>query len=251
MSKLPDSVLSCTDVNGDLLSDGVLRYAFHQLLGNNGYVHVVNVPKSFDHVAFLKELGDFQPTPTGTVVGDLKPEPDMDDTYHAQNRKSLLPHSEGYEFRGVPPRYLGLWCVTPASGEGGETTMLDGNQILDEFTEDERQRLFDTTYEWKSTDGLSRRGVDVRVAHPVLENRNGGRVFRFSYNNMIVPEGDELAARLCERGKEIYDENHIAVSYEHRDLIVWDNWRMLHSRNAFEDPSRHLKRVQIAAPVDA
>ncbi|CAM5355605.1 hypothetical protein SBADM41S_10443 [Streptomyces badius] len=34
-------------------------------------------------------------------------------------------------------------------------------------------------------------------------------------------------------------------------MIVWSNWRMLHSRNAFDDPSRHLKRVQIAAPISA
>lgn len=251
MSKSPDSVLSCTDVNGDLLPEGVLRYAFHQLLGNNGYVHVVNVPKTFDHVAFLKELGDFQPTPTGTVVGDLKPEADMDDTYHAQNRKSLVSHTEGYEYRGTPPRYLALWCITPASGEGGETTMLDGHQLLDELTEDERQHLLATTYEWKSTDGLARRGVDYRTEHPVLEQRRTGLVFRFSYNNLILPEGDEVAARLLERGKEIYDEHHVAVRYEERDLIVWDNWRMLHSRNAFEDPARHLKRVQIAAPIEA
>lgn len=247
--KSPDSVLSCHDVNGDLLSDQVLKYAFRQLLGNNGYVLVVNVPEAFDHVAFLKELGDFQPTPTGTVVGDLKPEADMDDIYHAQNRRSLVPHTEGYEYRGVPPRYMALWCVKPASGAGGETTMLDGYRVLRELTEDERQHFLTTTYTWKSTTGLARRGVNHTVDHPVLEQIGDDLVFRFSHNNLVVPEGDELAARLLQQGLEIYESSHTAVTYEARDMIVWDNWRMMHSRNAFDDPSRHLKRVQIAAPV--
>ncbi|MCZ2524798.1 TauD/TfdA family dioxygenase [Streptomyces sp. HB2AG] len=251
MPKLPDSVLSCFDVNGDLLPEDVLKYAFRQLLSNNGYVQVVDVPESFDHVAFLKELGDFQPTPTGTVVGDLKPESDMDDIYHAQNRRPLVPHTEGYEFRGLPPRYLSLWCVKPASGAGGETTMLDGRRVLEEFTEEEQRHFRETVYHWKSTEGLARRGVALDAEHPVLEDRGDETVFRFSFNNLVVPEGDELAARLLRRGKEIYDESHVAVRYRARDMIVWDNWRMMHSRNAFDDPTRHLKRVQIAAPVVA
>lgn len=247
MAKSPDSVLSCLDVNNDLLPDDVLRYAFRQLLANNGYVLVVNVPDEFDHVAFLKELGDFVPTPTGTIVGDLKPEPDMDDTYHAQNRRSLVPHSEGYEYRGLPPRYMSLWCVTPAVGAGGETTMLDGYQILGQLTDSERQHFHETVYSWKSTDGLARRGVHHWVEHPVLEETEDGLVFRFSYNNLVVPDGDELARRLLEEGKSLYERSHVAVTYEPRDMIVWDNWRMVHSRNAFDDPGRHLKRVQIAA----
>ncbi|GAA4975821.1 TauD/TfdA dioxygenase family protein [Actinoplanes utahensis] len=247
MGRSPDSVLSCVDMNGEALADGVLRYAFGQLLGNNGYVHLVGVPEDFDHVAFLKELGDFQPTPTGTVVGDVKPERGMDDVNHGQNRGGLTPHTEGYEFRGLPPRYLALWCVVPPSGPGGETTMLDGDRILAEFSDEERGRLHDTVYRWGSTEGLARHGVTPTAEHPVLERHENGLILRFSSNYLIVPEGDELARRLIDRGNVLFAEKHIAVRYQPRDMVVWDNWRMLHSRNAFQDPARHLKRVQIAA----
>lgn len=246
MGRSPDSVLSYVDMNGDELAEGVLSYAFRQLLNNNGYVHVVNVPESFDHVAFLRELGEFQPTPTGTLVGDVKPEPGADDVTHGQNRGGLTPHTEGYEFRGLPPRYLALWCVTPPAGQGGETTMLDGNRILAEFTDSERQHFLDTVYGWGSTEGLARHGVTPKSEHPVLEKHEDGLILRFSTNYLQVPEGDTLARRLLDRGNELYALNHIAIRYSERDLVVWDNWRMLHSRNAFEDPRRHLKRVQIA-----
>ncbi|OLZ43648.1 TauD/TfdA family dioxygenase [Amycolatopsis keratiniphila] len=247
MARNPDSVLSCVDMNGDVLADGVLRYAFRQLLGNNGYVHVVNVPESFDHVEFLKEMGEFQPTPTGTVVGDVKPERGMDDVNHGQNRGGLTPHTEGYEFHGLPPRYLGLWCVNPPAGQGGETTIFDGNRVLTEFTDDERVHLRDTAYRWGSTEGLARHGVRPTAEHPVLEEHDGETIFRFSTNYLVVPDGDDVARRVIDRGNELFAERHIAVRYRRHDLLVWDNWRMLHSRNAFEDPERHLKRVQIAA----
>lgn len=249
MPKLPDSVLSCHDVNGEQLPNPVLRYAFDQLLRNNGYVHVIDVPAAFDHVAFLKGLGKFQPTPTGTVVGDLKPEPDMEDVYHAQNRRSLVPHTEGYEYDGIPPRYLALWCVTPASGPGGETTLLDLRPLLAEFSDGERRSFLDTEYQWTSTEGLNRRGVANTARHPLLEEYAGQLVLRYSHNNLVVTEDDEAAHRLLERCGRLYAENHTAVTYAPRDMVVWDNWRMLHSRNAFDDPHRHLKRVQIAAPI--
>ncbi|MEU3500415.1 TauD/TfdA family dioxygenase [Streptomyces hundungensis] len=249
MPKLPDSVLSCHDVNGKLLPDSVLRYAFDQLLTNNGYVHLVNVPESFDHVAFLKEMGEFQPTPTGAVVGDLKPEAGMEDVYHAQNHRSLLPHTEGYEYEGIPPQFLALWCVTPASGPGGETTLLDSRPLLSRLTEDEHHGFLTTPYRWKSTEGLARHGVENTATHPVLEEYAGHVILRYSHNNLIVPEGDEAAVQLLASCGKLYEESHTAVSYAPRDMVVWNNWRMLHSRNAFEDPARHLKRVQIAAPI--
>lgn len=247
MSRRPDSVLSSVDMNGDRLTDGVLGYAFRQLLENNGYVHVVNVPDTFDHVAFLQELGEFQPTPTGTLVGDVKPERGMDDVNHGQNRGSLQPHTEGYEFRGLPPRYLALWCVTPPAGQGGETTIFDGNRILAEFTDGERDHFRNTVYHWGSTEGLARHGVTPTAEHPVLAEHKGAQILRYSTSYLVVPDGDELGRRLIDRGNALFEESHVAVRYRKRDLVVWDNWRMLHSRNAFEDPARHLKRVQIAA----
>ena len=39
----------------------------------------------------------------------------------------------------------------------------------------------------------------------------------------------------------------VSIAYAERDMLVWDNWRLLHARNAFSDRSRHLRRIQIAA----
>jgi alpha-ketoglutarate-dependent taurine dioxygenase len=235
------------DADGAILSPEVARYTARQLLFNNGYVVIREVPTTFDHPAFLSEFGRFLPTPTGALIGDLRPEPDMDGVYHAQNRLSLVPHTEGYEYDPEPPRYMALWCVTPPAGEGGETTLADGYAFLETLSQELRDHLAVTKYEWKLTDGLKHRGVSRGNSINVpLEDIDGVQKIRFSCNNMLIPDDDALGQQYIERGLEFYETHHVGLSYEARDMVIWDNWRFMHSRNAFSDPKRHLKRVQIA-----
>jgi alpha-ketoglutarate-dependent taurine dioxygenase len=248
--KSPDSILSLTDFNGQPLSNELLHSSFGSLMKENGYVFMVNVPEEFDPVAFCKELGSFVPQYTGVVVGDIRPEEGMDDVYHSGNTKSLLPHSEGYDFLGLPPRYLALWCVTPALGAGGETTLCDFYRWVDTLTEEERETMRERVYKWKTTDGVIRMGLQLSTEHPLLEEHPEGLIVRFSYNNLLR-DGDEFVAGILERGKAFFEQEHVAIDYDRGDMLVWDNWRMLHARNAFTDRGRHLKRIQIGLGVAA
>ncbi|MFC8513886.1 TauD/TfdA family dioxygenase [Streptomyces sp. NPDC057257] len=245
MPKSADSVLSFLDGNGNPVPEEALRSTYAKLLRTNGYVHLVDVPDTFDHVGFLRGFGDFLPSPTGTLVGDMVPEPGMDGIYHSGNQQALVPHTEGYDLDELPARYLALWCVVPPSGEGGETTLFDGFKLVNSLGEDERKHLETQTYTWSLAAGLQSQGMMYQAEHPVLETVDDELLLRFSYNNLRRPDGDETVADFLERGKERFDAEHTAVRYRPGDLLHWDNWRMLHARNAFEDPHRHLKRVMI------
>jgi alpha-ketoglutarate-dependent taurine dioxygenase len=247
MPRSPISLLSRTDFNGDLLDEELFLRTFHQLMEEHGYVQVCNVPDDFDYVRFCQSLGRFVPNYTGAVIGDVRPEPGMDDVYHAGNTRPLTPHSEGYDFSVLPPRYIALWCVTPAQGPGGETTLADTTDWVAALEEDERARLQNTEYEWKTTEGVNRLGLDLHTKHPILEDHPNGRIVRFSCNNLIRDD-DDLSARVQERWRHRFDEEHVAIHYQRNDMLVWDNWRLLHARNAFSDRSRHLRRIQVAAP---
>ncbi|MFJ9777097.1 TauD/TfdA family dioxygenase [Kitasatospora sp. NPDC101157] len=240
------SILSQRDFNGDVLPDALLMKTFEQLIEEHGYVLMCNVPEGFDPVRFCRRLGSFVPNYTGAVVGDVRPEPGMDDVYHAGNTRPLTPHSEGYDFAIEPPRYIALWCVAPAEGPGGETTIADTRPWVEALTEDERARLLSTEYSWKTTEGIQRLGLDLKTLHPILEESPQGLIVRFSCNNLIR-EDDDLAAEVQRRWHESFDAEHIAIEYRERDMLVWDNWRLLHARNAFNDRRRHLRRIQIAA----
>lgn len=251
MPKLPDSVLSTLDSNRHLLGLDVLAETYAKLLDRNGYVLLTDVPDDFDHVGFLVGFGPFMPSPTGELVGDIAPEDGMDGLYYGNNKAELVPHTEGYEFAGPPPRYLALWCAAPWSGDGGATTLLDGRPLYDALDEQEQAVLRATTYEWQCSEGLRARGIGMSSRHPVFESWGTQEILRFSYNNLVRPADDNTVASFLERGKQRFDDLHISITYQKNDLLQWDNWRMLHSRTAFKDSRRHLKRVMIKAAVCA
>jgi alpha-ketoglutarate-dependent taurine dioxygenase len=242
----PISILSRTDFNGHRLPDTLLMRTFEQLMDEHGYVLMCNVPDDFDPVRFCRRLGAFVPNYTGAVVGDVRPEPGMDDVYHSGNTRPLTPHTEGYDFEVLPPRYLALWCVHPASGPGGETTLADTAPWVAALTPEERTALEKVEYQWKTTEGVNRMGLDLHTEHPILEPHPDGLIVRFSCNNLIRPDDDPVV-EIQKRWHRNFDAEHVAVHYERNDMLIWDNWRLLHARNAFSDRSRHLRRLQIAA----
>ncbi|WP_198347923.1 TauD/TfdA family dioxygenase [Plantactinospora sp. KBS50] len=226
----------------------LLNKTFHELMDVHGYVYLCNAPDDFDPVGFCRGLGPFIPNYTGAVVGDVRPEAGMDDVYHAGNTRPLMPHTEGYDFEIVPPRFIALWCVTPCRGEGGETTLMDARAFVQTLSDEERDHLNNHVYDWKTTDGIRRMGLDLHTRHPVLEDHADGQIVRFSCNNLIRAD-DDPAAAIQEKVKRYFDQHHIAVNYERNDMLVWDNWRMLHSRTAFNDRHRHLRRIQVGTVI--
>ncbi|WP_033385085.1 TauD/TfdA family dioxygenase [Kibdelosporangium aridum] len=174
MYRSPISVLSRMDFNGKPPEDRLFSRRFHQLMAEHGYVFVYNVPGTFDHVRFCRGLGEFLPTYTGAVIGDVRPEPDMDDVSHSGNTGSLTPHTQGYDFQVLPPRYLALWCVHPADGRGGETTIADTTPWVNMLTDDQRTALTNTEHEWTTTEGVNRLGLNLHAKHPILEDHPDG-----------------------------------------------------------------------------
>lgn len=241
-----ESVVSFAGFSRSPRSDAVLLAAHARLLEENGYVHATCVPEGFDHEEFLGRFGTFRPGPSGAAVEDVVPEPGMDDVYYGGNRMPLLPHTEGYEVPGLPPRLLGLWCVVPPRGSGGETTLLDTRPVLEGLPPEDRACLEKRELRWRAGAGLRRLGIGEETDAPMLQRVGGVTVLRFSLNNVVIPDDTAPAVALQKLLKKEFDRAHVAVRYRERDLLLWDNWRVLHSRTGFSDTARHLRRVQIS-----
>ncbi|WP_317698720.1 TauD/TfdA family dioxygenase [Aeromicrobium sp. REDSEA-S32_B7] len=245
MTHCPISILSAVDFNDEVIPRDDLVRTARDMLDEHGYVQLVNVPDDFHYVDFASKFGDFVPNYGGPVVGDVRPEPGMEDVYHAGNTRPLTPHTEGYDFTTPPPRYLMLWCVTPASGEGGETTIGDTKPWIEALDDSDREHLYSTVFHWKTTDGIARKGLDLHTEHPVLEDMGAPTpTVRFSCNNLLH-EDDDVAVRLQAEWQRRYADEAVWIRYHRNDVLLWDNWRVLHARNAFSDPQRHLRRLQI------
>jgi alpha-ketoglutarate-dependent taurine dioxygenase len=208
-----------------------------------GYAYLPALAADFDYLNALHQLGPLLPQYDGQLVRDIKPDPSISNEIRsALNMAELTPHTEWYEFPNLPPRYVALWCVHPAEGRGGETTLADGSAILGHFDEDERYRLSSRAYRWRSS-ALSQQGVEHLAEAPILSEHAGHAVLRFSTLD-LVPD-DELVARYIRHGREHFERTRIAIKIERGAVLIWDNWRMLHARNGFSDSRRHLRRVLI------
>jgi alpha-ketoglutarate-dependent taurine dioxygenase len=100
-------------------------------------------------------------------------------------------------------------------------------------------------YEWRSPASLGLAGISMAARHPILSAQPEGLLMRYSSREMykIVPAQDDLYQRYVTGGIRFFVETRVEVVIERNALLIWDNWRVIHSRNAFSDPRRHLIRV--------
>ena len=215
-------------------------------LTEHGHIYIDGIPAGFDHAAFLAgQLGPLLPQYDGQTVWSIKAVKQFSDVYHSLNTRRLTPHTECYEWDGTPPRYLALWCVVPNAGPGGQTTLADGRTFLDSLGEPTRARLRSQEYRFVSSAGLQQMQLGRMARHPIVEERPGrDPILRFSCQ--CVHEPDPFFEDISIRMQEFFGSFAIEVEFAPRSLLIWDNHRMLHARNAFTDPRRHLRRVWIA-----
>jgi alpha-ketoglutarate-dependent taurine dioxygenase len=219
---------------------------FTQMLDHHGYVYLHDVPDGFDHVRFLAQFGPLMPQYDGAMIWSIKAETRFDNLYHSLNTKPLKPHTECYEFDGVPPKYLALWCLVPASDGGGHTTLADMHAFLDALTVDERHQLATRNYRFVSSSGVQDMALGRTAVHPIWENRAGVEsIVRYSYN-CVVHNDDPFLLDIRERVLRFFEAAHIAVDFEPNALLIWNNHWMTHSRTGYTDRRRHLRRVWLA-----
>lgn len=218
----------------------------NRILLENGYAYMDEVPDGFDHVEFLKNFGSLMPQYDGELIWSIKAQERFDNLYHSLNTKALMPHSECYEYPGIPPKYLALWCLVPSADSGGQTTLADMYSFLAELTDEDRATLGEREYSFSSSAGVQDMQLGRVAQHPILENRDGlPQIMRFSYN--CVEHGDDaFLLSIRERVLEFFERTQVSIDMEPNSVLIWNNHRILHSRTAFTDRRRHLRRVWLS-----
>lgn len=246
MAQYPySSVVLSQDASAISCSASELRKIEHQL-GENGYSYVTGISKDeFDYVAFAASLGSLMPHHNGELIWDICLDLEVDSIYHSGNLGALLPHTEANEHPGLPPRYLMLWCIRHASGSGGETTLADGYEWIKTLSEETREALRANRYVWRSSDGITQSGYYSSAIHPILEEFDATQILRYDYID-VEKTRDGFLEPILESVRKFFERQKIGVGIKPGCILVWDNWRMLHGRNAFSDPKRHLKRILLS-----
>lgn len=210
----------------------------------NGYVffHANELGQNFDHEAFIHEIGNIRLQSNGKVIKEIKPLLSDKDVYNSQSQTALLPHTECYEYAGMPPRYLFLWCLSPPAMGEGETTLADGYIFFNNLPADEQQILLANRYEFRHYSGES----SQRTYHPIFSKTDDGElIFRFSCKGLVI-DGNQFLHNLTDSVIRYFEKEKKEIIWTSPgDLLIIDNFRMLHARNAFFNPQRELVRAWV------
>ncbi len=234
------------------------RSAWQNELAANGWAIVRGFAEPTRAERALGELGELREQYGAVLRHQVKAKPGFDHLQYTHSRNGITPHTEAPGLPS-PPRYVALHCHRQARCGGGHTLLADGYAMiaaLEPTLRDEAQRRpirFDLVRGADSDSGL--------VAAPILAPVDGDQIptLRYSYsvlrdNSVSAPVHDDLEdledldpfhAAMCKQGLEHMESEGFGALPGDGELLIFDNWRMIHARDTYTDPERHLTRYWV------
>lgn len=209
-----------------------LRDALDQLW-RHGLITLTDVPVDAAATrAVLERIGYIRSTIFGNMW-EFRSDGGFDDT--ASTPLGITPHTDG-TYSHDAPGLLGLHCHV-YEAEGGDNVFVDSHAVAERLTATSREVL--------STVDIPGRyigdGSSLMAKRPVLRHE-GSRLVQVSYNHhdrapFVLPEPlmSEVYAALFEFDALLNSpELQLDLAMRRGDMVIFDNWRLLHGRRAFE-----------------
>ncbi|MGB1239391.1 MAG: clavaminate synthase family protein [Pseudomonadales bacterium] len=223
-----------------LNSDETLLQALHGIR-EMGVAIIRDVPKK---VAAAREVMERISYIRSSIFGDmweLKSDGKIADT--GSTPLDISPHSDGTYCHDAPG-VMSLLCID-YEAQGGDNVLVDGFKIAQIM-----QRDYPQEYALLSRVDIPGQyigdGAYLVAQRPVFRHQNG-RLIQVSFNNhdrapFVLPEPQMSQIY---QALKIFDQlskdsaNQFILAMRPGDMIVFDNWRLLHGRKAFEG-QRHM-----------
>jgi len=195
-------------------------------------------------IALAERIGFLRRTNFGTTFEVInKPDPNnLAYTAVALPLHTDLPNQE------VPPGYQFLHCIANEA-DGGGSVFADGFAIAEDLRREEPDAFrllseIDVPFRFHDS------GTDIRLRAPVIALDRAGRLVELRYNAHIASVFDMPAdvmpayygAYRSLMARTRRDDYHVGLKLKAGEMVVFDNRRILHGREAF-DPNtgfRHL-----------
>lgn len=209
-----------------------------------------------DFADFCTGLGEISVWPFGKVL-ELVERNNPEDHIFDNNYVPL--HWDGM-YRPQIPEFQLFHCVrAPLSGQGGRTTFSNTVLALENASAEERSL-------WQRVTGHYRRKMefyDSKTVSPVIDAHplRGFPVIRYNeppregFGNFLNPPTLEFSGISREEQDEFHRSlrnalyapaNFYAHEWQEGDVVIADNFSLLHGREAFETKApRHLRRVHV------
>ncbi len=185
--------------------------------------------------------------PSSTIFGttwDLASDVDAhDDTAYTQT--FLAPHTDGTYMHHAPG--LQMFCCIERDGTGGESVTVDGFALA-ETLRTEHPADFDVLTSVSVPGHYIEPGVELRTSRPAIRLDDHGEVVQVSMNNydrspMFLPAGQmDAFYRAYGRLHELANDRSRwhSIRLEAGDVLINDNWRVLHGREAYTGGRRFV-----------
>ena len=205
----------------------------------------------------LTQVGKISPQFDGKTTYQVKASEKYKEFRYTQSQNPIGPHTDGPVY-SPPPRYLALHCKVQSRCGGGHTLLADGRQLLQRLSEQERRVATSKSINFRAMldPGSSNERLDGSFPM-VSQDGDGEQVIRFSHNlffygdlNAHVDKDFDPTANnydldlkaLAMTASAFFDEAAERILIPENALLIWDNYRMLHAREAYRDPKRELTR---------
>jgi alpha-ketoglutarate-dependent taurine dioxygenase len=233
---------------------GALRELFdqHHILLLRGFT---GIGEADDLVDFSERWGEVAVWPFGKVLELVEQEQPKD---HIFDHTYVPMHWDGM-YRPEVPEIQIFHCVqAPGKQEGGRTVFSNTPEVIRLASQEDREKWAKVTgvYERKMEFYHSKTVAPLLDEHPIKKIP----VLRYCEPPMQEDEGflnhpemsfegidDDLGGFLKAFQRQLYAEEVIyAHQWETGDIVVSDNYTLLHGREAFSSGAgRHLRRVQV------
>jgi hypothetical protein len=228
-------------------------------LDEHGWVIVAGVAEHAAAEAALRELGELLEQYRGTIRHEVRARPGFDSVQYSQSQNGITPHTEAPGLP-VPPRYLALHCHRQARCGGGQTLLADGYAFVGSLDQRLAHDVRSRQIRFDLVPNSGAAGSDAIAAPIYTEAVNGTpAVLRYSYNvmrdnSLDAPTHDDhleldgldpFHAEMCRLGVEFVQRSGFGALPGDGELLIFDNWRMVHARDSYRDPERHLTRYWI------
>jgi trimethyllysine dioxygenase len=219
-------------VSGD---DGLLRWL--SLVEKHGFALASGVPAALEATRELAtRIGYVRETIFGGMW-DFTANLAFKDT--AYTSAAIGPHTDG-TYSLDPPGFQMFHCLT-FDGTGGESTLVDGFKVADQIRKSD-PLAFEVLSSVKVPGQYLGDGVHLRAEHPIIGLDGNGEPAQIAYNNYdrapFALPGPRMAAfyRSLKLFNQLINDpsNEISMRLAPGTALLFDNWRTLHGRRAYQ-----------------
>lgn len=206
-------------------------------LQDKGWIEIEDINSDNQLIEMCENFGKIVPHPNGNLIDVLIPKEQKDSNYFSFSKKfglNKFPFHTDTAFLSIPVRYMALFTE---EANDCATLLLKFLTVFDNIDETQKKDIYKAIYSVKTPNNNF-----LCPLYKIIQDD-----FMIRYDECIMSPMNNSAKRIDKVLKELFiNLDPITINWNKGKLVIVDNWKLLHSRNAINNSTnRKLKRIYI------